>query len=163
VNESAPPQWLTADQKHTWIAVAAMMVWLPATLDEQLQKDAGVSFAEYTVLSWLSMRPERSARMSDIAELANVRLSHLSRIAARLEQRGWMTRERDPRDGRGTIARLTDAGWAKMVAIAPGHVEEVRRLIFDNLSADEAAGLRTAAEQIVAAARPGLSLPSPED
>ena len=163
MNESAPPRWLTADQKHTWIALASMMVWLPAALDEQLQKEAGVSFTEYTVLSWLSMQPARSARMSGIAELANVRLSHLSRIATRLEERGWMTRERDPRDGRGTLARLTDAGWAKVVATAPGHVEEVRRLIFDSLSGDQAVGLRSAAEQIVAAARPGLCLPSPQD
>ena len=150
MNESAPPRWLTADQKHTWIALASMMVWLPAALDEQLQKEAGVSFTEYTVLSWLSMQPARSARMSGIAELANVRLSHLSRIATRLEERG-------------TLARLTDAGWAKVVATAPGHVEEVRRLIFDSLSGDQAVGLRSAAEQIVAAARPGLCLPSPQD
>jgi len=140
-----------------------MMVWLPASLDEQLQKEADISLPEYTVLSWLSMQPGRCARMSDIAALANVRLSHLSRIATRLGQRGWMTREPDPRDGRGTLARLTDTGWAKVVATAPGHAEEVQRLIFDSLSADQATALRTAAEQIVATARPGLSLPSPED
>jgi DNA-binding MarR family transcriptional regulator len=37
----------------------------------------------------------------------------------------------DRADGRYTLAILTDEGWAKIAATAPGHVEEVHRLVFD--------------------------------
>jgi hypothetical protein len=32
---------------------------------------------------------------------------------------------------------LTDVGWAKVVESAPGHVENVRTLVFDQLSAEQ--------------------------
>ncbi len=159
----ATPPWLTDDQTRAWIALASTLVWLPAALDEQLQRDAGISHVEYTVLSWLSMQPSRSARMSDVAALANVQLSHLSRIASRLEERGWLSRSRDPRDGRATLATLTSEGWDKVVATAPGHVEEVQRLVFGVLSAAQVTQLQTICESIVHAARPGLCLPTPSD
>ncbi|MFF1874472.1 hypothetical protein [Kitasatospora herbaricolor] len=36
--------------------------------------------------------------------------------------------------GRYTLAVLTDAGWDKVAATAPGHVAEVRRLLIDPLT-----------------------------
>ena len=155
------PRWLDAQQADAWIALAATTVWLPAALDAQLQRDAGISHSEYQVLSWLSMRPGRAGRMSEIAGLANVSLSHLSRIATRLEKRGWLRRSPDPEDGRATLATLTDAGWDKVVATAPGHAGEVQRLIFDNLTVDQVRELRQISERILGAVRPGLCLPRP--
>jgi DNA-binding MarR family transcriptional regulator len=107
------------------------------------------------------MSPGRTARMSDIAARSNVSLSHLSRIASRLERRGWMRRTPDPDDGRATLAILTEDGWDKVVATAPGHVEEVRRLVFDNLTAAQVTQLQRIGERIVRAARPDVPLPVP--
>lgn len=148
------PRWLTPEQRRAWIALASTTVWLPAALDAQLRRDADLTHVEYQVLSWLSMSPRRSARMSDIAPLANVHLSHLSRIAARLEGRGWLERRPDPADGRATLATLTDAGWAKVEATAPGHVAEVHRTVFDQLSPEETDQLRRITEKIVAVVKP---------
>ena len=39
-----------------------------------------------------------------------------------------------PSDGRATNARLTDAGWDKIVASAPGHVATVRENVIDVLT-----------------------------
>jgi len=161
MDDDATVRWLTDDETRAWIALASTIVWLPTALDAQLQRDADVSFVEYTVLSWLSMRPGRASRMSEIAALANVRLSHLSRIAARLEGRGWMRREPDPDDGRATLAVLTDAGWDKVVATAPGHVAEVRRLVFDGLTPAQVDQLRQIGTRIVHVAQPDLCLPEP--
>jgi hypothetical protein len=44
---------------------------------------------------------------------------------------------------------LTDAGYEKVVATAPGHVEEVRRLVFDHLSPEQVAALGDACEAIL--------------
>jgi DNA-binding MarR family transcriptional regulator len=43
-------------------------------------------------------------------------------------------RAADPDDGRYTLATLTDDGPAKIKQTAPGHVEEVRRLVFGPLT-----------------------------
>ena len=161
MDDGATPRWLTDDETRAWIALASTIVWLPTALDAQLQRDAGVSFVEYTVLSWLSMRPGRASRMSEIAALANVRLSHLSRIAARLEGRGWIRREPDPDDGRATLAILTDAGWDKVVATAPGHVAEVRRVVFDGLTPAQVDQLQQIGAHVVHAVQPDLCLPEP--
>lgn len=155
------PRWLSEEQTQAWIALVSMMVWLPSALDEQLERDADMTFVEYTVLSWLSMQPGRTARMSDVASLANVSASHLTRIAIRMESRGWLARDRDPNDGRATLATLTEAGWEKVVATAPGHVEEVQQLVFDGLSAAQVRQLRAIGETVAKAARPGLCLPTP--
>jgi DNA-binding MarR family transcriptional regulator len=56
-------------------------------------------------------------------------------VAARLEKRGWLIRRPDPTDRRSTLATLTDAGMDALVAAAPGHVEQVRRVVFDALTA----------------------------
>lgn len=72
--------------------------------------------------------------MGDLAVLANGSPSRLSHVVGRAEQRGWVRRCTDPANGRVVVATLTDAGWEKVVASAPGHVEAVRRYVFDPLT-----------------------------
>jgi DNA-binding MarR family transcriptional regulator len=156
-----PAQWLDDGQTRAWIRLVGVVVQLPAALDAQLQRDAGISHVEYQVMSWLSMSSGRSERMSQIAQLANVNLSHLSRIAARLEGRGWLRRSPDPDDRRATVATLTDAGWDKVVATAPGHVEEVQRLVFDNLTAAQVQQLEGIGDRVLDALHPGQCAPDP--
>ncbi|GHJ37235.1 MarR family winged helix-turn-helix transcriptional regulator [Streptomyces sp. TS71-3] len=128
------PRWLDEDERETWIALTAMLIRLAGGLDRQLQRDAGISHFEYQVLSGLSMSPERTLRMGELAVLAEGSLSRLSHVVKRLERQGWVRRTPDPGDGRYTLAILTDAGWDKVVASAPGHVREVRRLVFTPLT-----------------------------
>ena len=85
----------------------------------------------------LSEAPGRSLRMSELAVRANSSPSRLSHAVARLEERGWVRRERDSRDGRGTVAVLTDAGWDVLVRTAPGHVGAVREHLFDRLDPEQ--------------------------
>jgi DNA-binding MarR family transcriptional regulator len=88
----------------------------------------------YLVLATLSEREDRRLPMSRLARKASASLSRLSHVVARLEAQGLVRRERDPEDGRVQIAVLTDEGFAKIVAAAPGHVETVHNLVFDRLS-----------------------------
>ncbi|MFC7760361.1 MarR family winged helix-turn-helix transcriptional regulator [Catellatospora bangladeshensis] len=85
-------RWLSAEERQTWLALAALMIRLPSALDAQLQRDAGLSHFEYQVLAALSEAPERTLRMSRLAMLAEGSLSRLSQVVARLEQRGWVRR-----------------------------------------------------------------------
>lgn len=117
--------------------IGAMLLKLPAALEAQMQRDAGLSHFEYLVLAHLSEAPDRTLRMSALAALASGSLSRLSHVVKRLEGRGWVRREASKSDGRYTNAVLTQAGRDKIVASAPGHVEAVRTLVLDVLSADD--------------------------
>jgi DNA-binding MarR family transcriptional regulator len=141
--------WLTADEQTAWRSVVALLIRLPAALDAQLQKDAGISNFEYMVLSSLSEAPNRTLRMSDLAAMASGSLSRLSHVVRRLEARGWIRREPCPGDGRFVNAVLTDDGWAKVVATAPGHVAAVRRLLVDVLTPEQLRALGAISEQVL--------------
>jgi DNA-binding MarR family transcriptional regulator len=136
------PRWLDPDEQRAWLSVVAVMLTLPAALDAQLQRDAGVTHFDYVVLAALSAAPDRTLRMSDLAARASSSLSRLSHAVAKLEGRGWVRREPHPKDGRATVAIMTEAGWEKIVATAPGHVETVRSLVFDALSESQVHQLR---------------------
>ena len=138
----AEPSWLSDDERDAWIRLVGVFIKLPAALDAQLQRDAGVSHFEYMVLSRLSEAPDHTLRMSDLAVLANGSLSRLSHVVTRLERRGWVRREPCPGDGRFTNAVLTDDGWDKVEATAPGHVAAVRELVIDALQPEQIGQLR---------------------
>lgn len=133
----AEPRWLTDDQQHTWRRLAAVMLRLPAVLESQLQRDSDMSHFEYWVLAMTSEAPDRSLRLSELAANANASLSRLSHVVTRLERRGWVRRRPDPGDARATLAVLTDEGWRALQAAAPGHVEQVQRLVFDALDDED--------------------------
>jgi DNA-binding MarR family transcriptional regulator len=135
------PRWLSPEQLATWMKFSVVLVRLPQELDAQLQRDAGLSWFEYLVLAGLSEAPDRTMRMSRLAVLANGSLSRLSHGVKRLESRGWVVRRPCPDDGRFTNATLTEAGWEKVVATAPGHVAAVRRFVVDVLDGEQLADL----------------------
>jgi DNA-binding MarR family transcriptional regulator len=154
VTASQEPRWLDAEQQRTWLALVSMLFRLPSALDAQLQRDAGISHFEYQVLAGLSMAPRRTMRMSELAVSAEGSLSRLSQVVTRLEKRGWVRRTPDPTDGRYTLAILTDDGWDKVVATAPGHVEAVRRYVFDPLTKAQQRQLRDIGRRVMRAIAP---------
>jgi DNA-binding MarR family transcriptional regulator len=125
------------------------MTWLPWSIDQQLQHDAGLATVEYQVLACLSQSPQRMMRMSSMALFTNASLSRLSRVVKRLEDRDLVRREADLSDGRFTNAILTDEGFRTIEAAAPAHVAHVRSLVIDVLSAEQLRRLGSAAERIL--------------
>jgi DNA-binding MarR family transcriptional regulator len=151
-------RWLTDEQQKTWRAWLTASELVPRVLDAQLQRDAGISHAAYIVLAMLSESPTRSRRMSDLARRANQSQSRLSHTVARLEERGWVRRQRASDDGRGNLAVLTDAGWDVVRSVAPGHVDAVRESVFAPLTDEQVRMLGEALEAIVDKLDPDRSL-----
>src|SRR5215469_13447796 len=145
------PRWLDAEESQAWRALAKTLTRLPAALDAQLRRDAGISHFEYQVLALLSEAPGRTLRMSELATQAGGSLPRLSQVVARLEQRGWVRRTPDPADGRYTLATLTGQGQAKVTQAAPGHVQQVRRLVLDPLTKTQTRQLREIGRRITRA------------
>ncbi|GAA2231466.1 MarR family transcriptional regulator [Herbiconiux moechotypicola] len=130
-------RWLTPEQLRAWIQLEAVAELLPPVLDSQLQRDAQLTHFEYLVLAKLSESPERVLRMTALAATTNSTLPRLSHVVSRLEARGFVERVPCPGDRRATNAHLTDAGWEKVVATAPGHVNTVREHVVDLLTPEQ--------------------------
>lgn len=146
----AMTRWLDPDEQRTWRSFLTASRALMDTLDRELQRDAGMPHAYYEILVRLSEAPGRQLRMSELADLTGSSRSRLSHAAARLEAAGWLRREDCPTDRRGQIAVLTDDGFAALAAAAPGHVEGVRRHLFEALSPAQVDQLRRISETLVA-------------
>ncbi|MEU4675654.1 MarR family transcriptional regulator [Micromonospora sp. NPDC023737] len=143
-------RWLNTDEQRTWRAFLAASRGVMDALDRELQRDAGMPHAYYEILVRLSEAPDRRMRMSELAELTGSSRSRLSHAVARLEAAGWVRREDCPTDRRGQVAHLTEAGFETLAAAAPGHVEGVRRHLFDALSPAQVDQLRRISETLAA-------------
>lgn len=130
------------------------MMRLPSELETRLQRDAGVGHFDYLVLATLSMADGQRLRLSEIARFTGSSLTRLSNVITKFEQRGWVRREPDQRDRRATLGVLTDAGLEVVEQAAPYHVQHVRELVIDQLTADQLAGLGAAAHIILQAIDP---------
>lgn len=148
----AETRWLSEDEQCTWRAFLAAMRLLTDELDRELQRDANMPHTYYEILVALSEAPARRLRMNQLADLCQSSRSRLSHAVSRLEEAGWVRREACPTDKRGAEAVMTDAGYAAIEAAAPGHVEAVRRHLFDVLTDEQVRQLG----EISAAIRDGL-------
>jgi DNA-binding MarR family transcriptional regulator len=155
---TADPPWLDDRELAAWVRLAAVVELLPGTLDSQLQRDAGLSHFEYFVLAMLSEAPERKLRMTALARRTNATLPRLSHVVRRLEARGLVERFPCAEDGRATNARLTEAGWAKVVDTAPGHAANVRAHVVDALTAEQVDQLAEICEAILGRLDPDGSM-----
>jgi len=144
----AQTRWLTDDEQRTWRAFLEATRRLDEQLDRELQHEAGMPLTYYTILAMLSEAPGRTLRMSELARITWSSRSRLSHAVDRLEEKGWVTRISCPSDKRGAFALLTDAGFAVLEAAAPGHVEGVRRHMFDQLTPEQVETLGTISQKL---------------
>lgn len=149
MSERHESRWLDDEEREAWIGLMTVLFRLPSALDRQLRNAAGMRHFDYQVMVILSDVPGRTLSMSQLAEWTEGSLPRLSQVAARLEKAGWLERKPDPDDGRSTLATLTDEGFAALAAAAPGHVDEVRRLVFDHLTRAQVSQLARITDRIL--------------
>jgi DNA-binding MarR family transcriptional regulator len=134
VTEQTQTRWLSESEQQAWRGFLNACKRLFPEMDAHLQHVAGIPHGYYEILVRLSEAPGRELRMTQLADASTSSKSRLSHAVARLEARGWVERLACPTDRRGQIARLTDSGFAALDAAAHQHVEQVRRMVFDQLT-----------------------------
>ncbi|MGW6056062.1 MarR family winged helix-turn-helix transcriptional regulator [Streptomyces sp. NPDC055189] len=147
------PRWLTPRQQEIWRTYMATAIALQTRLDRQLRTDAGMPVAYYEILVVLSESPDRSLRMSHLAEVCNSSRSRLSHAMNAMEKSGWVSRCAVDGDRRGAVAQLTDEGYEALREAAPGHVTEVQESLFDSLTDEQAEQLHDISQAIGATLR----------
>ncbi|MFV2195188.1 MarR family winged helix-turn-helix transcriptional regulator [Nocardiopsis sp. LOL_012] len=148
-------RWLDDDEQRTWRSFLAAVHLLETGLDRQLRRDSGLPHAYYQALAMLSEAPERSLTMTRLAGLLRSSPSRLSHAVARMEADGLVRRRKREGDRRTTVVTLTDTGMERLERAAPGHVSEVRRVLFDVLDREQVDRLREISEAMLGALDPG--------
>ena len=127
-------EWLDAHEHRAWIAMLEVGSGLFAALNRHLRQTSDITLEDYEVLHFLSVEPHRTLRIGLLAGKMLASRTRLSQRIDRLEARGFVTRSTSDADGRVVNVTLTDTGLATLEAVAPLHLDEVRRLVFDQLS-----------------------------
>lgn len=136
------PAWLDDTEQRAWLSfLAVMLVGMPEL--ERNLRPHGIVHIEYGLLAGLSDQPD-GLKLSDLAGVMNMSASRLSHRMRKLVDRGYVEIVASDDDGRVSIARLTPAGRAFIATIAPEHVRDVRRVIFDHLDKAQTAALADA-------------------
>ncbi|WP_026875324.1 MarR family winged helix-turn-helix transcriptional regulator [Jiangella gansuensis] len=117
---------------------------------DRICRPYGLTFARYEALVLLSFSRTGALPMAKIGERLMVHPTSVTNTIQRLETAGFVTREPNPRDGRGTLARITQSGRDAVDRVTTELMEaefglralgeDERKLVFDLLR-----GLRVAA------------------
>ncbi|MGA4669534.1 MarR family winged helix-turn-helix transcriptional regulator [Propionibacteriaceae bacterium Y1923] len=142
--------WLTHDQQRTWRAWLLGGARINDYLDRVLRPH-GLGLGDYEILVTLSEAPDREVRMSVLADGVHQSRSRLTHAVSRMEADGLVQRRPASDDGRGVLARLTDAGFDLLVSVAPTHVASVRDVFVDVVDPDDFAALGRAMQAVLAA------------
>ena len=134
-------RWLTEEEQRAWRGLLRMTSQLNARANRLLQEEYGISLADYEVLVALSEAPEGRLRVFEVADALAWEQSRVSHQLARMQRRGLITREGCATDARGAFAVLTTVGRGAIERAAPAHVEQVRQLVFDELSHEQVSAL----------------------
>ncbi|MFJ9379637.1 MarR family winged helix-turn-helix transcriptional regulator [Streptomyces sp. NPDC101455] len=145
------PRWLDAEERRAWLAYVEFSTLLSDHLNRQLRRDAGMTHSDYILLAHLSSVPQSTLTMSELAERLKITRSRLTHAVTRLQEAGYLDRHEDPENRRSQLAALTVRGREFLERAAPGHVEAVRRAVFDALTPEQVRQFAEIGEAINAA------------
>ncbi|MFG2784249.1 MarR family winged helix-turn-helix transcriptional regulator [Streptomyces prunicolor] len=145
------PRWLDAEERRAWLAYVEFSTLLSDHLNRQLRRDAGMTHSDYILLAHLSSVPQATLTMSELAERLKITRSRLTHAVTRLQEAGYLDRYEDPENRRSQLAALTAQGREFLERAAPGHVEAVRRAVFDVLTREQVRQFAEIGEAINAA------------
>lgn len=145
---------ITDSEQHAWRNFLLAHGRLLARLDADLVSECDMTLAEYEVLLHLSEAPDHKLRMNELADLARLSPSGLTRRFDALVRRGWVLRERCDDDRRGVMASLTKDGLKRLKAATPVHDRGESEYFFNVLDAKQVKVLGEAMNKVAVANSP---------
>src|ERR1700693_780898 len=141
--------WLSPPQLRAWMAYMRVQLRMNYEINRQLQRDSGLSLADFHVLKALSIASDNKMQVSDLAAMIGWERSRASHHLRRLGARGLVKRIQSEVDRRATDAVLTKKGIKAIVEAMPGHARLVRKLFFEPLPDELVAPFTAAMEHIM--------------
>jgi DNA-binding MarR family transcriptional regulator len=127
--------WLSEGEQQVWRNYLAMTAALQVAMHRQLQRDCGLTLADYDVLVALDER--EACRVNELGDRLGWEQSRLSHQVRRMRSRGLLERRGADDDRRGATVELTAAGRSALASAAPGHAALVRDVVFAGMTAAE--------------------------
>jgi DNA-binding MarR family transcriptional regulator len=137
-----------------WRSFFQMRRQLERTLEQQLQRDAGVSAPDYEILLTVYEAPQRRRRAHEIGELLGWEKSRVSHQVSRMESRGLVERVPCDTDARGSWITLTTKGKRAVLGAMRDHTMAIRRYFFDALTDDDLERLHSVSLKVLEAIDP---------
>ncbi|MEU8876339.1 MarR family transcriptional regulator [Streptomyces javensis] len=140
---------LDPEEWELWGAWTRAQRLLAQELDRALQRDFGISKAEFSVLMTLWRAAGRELRVGELSESLGWEKSRVSHQLTRMEKRGFVARTESGAHGRRTGTRLTAEGRSAVESAITGHAGNIRRHFFDPLTPQQADAIRAWSEQTI--------------
>jgi DNA-binding MarR family transcriptional regulator len=131
-----------------WREVTSMRAGVDRVLEQRLQRDAGISGADFDVLRSLAGAEDHRLRAGALAEDLGWEKSRISHQVRRMTERGLVERADCPTDLRGTWVVLTSAGADAYATASCGYVETLDRVLFSRLDGEDKDRLRRVASAV---------------
>ncbi|MEU6728813.1 MarR family transcriptional regulator [Nonomuraea wenchangensis] len=138
---SDPTAGLNTEQLGAYFALMEVSSLLQYAVEEHLRADGDLSWVQFQILARLVDAPEGRLRMTDLADGVVYSRSGLTYQAGLLDKRGLITRSPSPDDERSVMVAVTDTGRELVARVLPGHVAQVRGLLFEAMSDEDLAAL----------------------
>jgi DNA-binding MarR family transcriptional regulator len=129
-------QALDSQQLGAYFALMEAVSLLQHQVEQQLRAEGGLSYVQFQLLARLA-DAHGQLTMTELADGVVYSRSGLTYQADLLEKAGLITRGPSPDDDRVTLVTITDSGLALLGRVMPGHIQIVRRLLFDPLSDED--------------------------
>ena len=134
-----------------WVAVLQAHAFAVEVLEERLLRRHGLPLGWFEVLLRLADAPDGVLRMQDLARLAWLSKSGITRLVDRMEAAGLVERRACATDRRVTYAAISEAGRERINAAIPTHREDVQAVFAQHLSRTEQRQLRALLEKVLRA------------
>ena len=129
-------QALDPQQLGAYFALMEAVSLLQHQVEQHLRTEGGLSYVQFQLLARLA-DAHGQLTMTQLADGVVYSRSGLTYQASLLEKAGLITRAPSPDDERATLVTITENGLALFDRVLPGHIQVVRRLLFDPLSDDD--------------------------
>jgi DNA-binding MarR family transcriptional regulator len=145
----AQPRTLEPEEWELWDLWMRAQRLLTRELDRGLQRDCGISKAEFSVLVTLWQAPSREMRVGELSESLDWEKSRVSHLLTRMENRGFVERTPHGADGRRAGIGLTAKGRDAAQRAILVHADNIRHYFLDILTSQQAAAFRAWSEQMI--------------
>jgi DNA-binding MarR family transcriptional regulator len=144
----AKPRTLEPEEWELWDSWMEAQRILARELDRGLQREYGISKAEFSVLVTLDRAPGGRMRVGELAESLGWEKSRVAHQLTRMENRELVDRTDTTAGGRRTGIGLTDKGRSTARHAIKAHAGNIRRYFFDVVSAEQAAAIQAWSRQM---------------
>ncbi|MCG7205135.1 MarR family winged helix-turn-helix transcriptional regulator [Streptomyces arenae] len=142
--------WLSPEELRVFRAFNRSWEAVSARLDADMERETGLPRTYFDILWRLRRAPDRSLRMSRLAEITHSKASRITHAVGRLEAAGLVLRVVPEGDRRGWLAVLTDEGLRQAEKAAPVYARSVRDHVLAPLTTEARGQLTAIGETLLA-------------